>query len=188
MANNELHAQTVDVKTYLALGDSYTIGEQVDREESYPVQLISKLRDRDILISDPMIIAKTGWTTDELLVGIEKIGPGNDYDLVTLLIGVNNQYRGRDIENYRSEFELLLRMAISFAGNDENNVIVISIPDYGVTPFGRQKENKNISREIDLFNSINKEISDQYQVHYVNVTKISRTALEDASLTADDGH
>ena len=120
---------------YLALGDSYTIGESVAATERFPVQLAQTLK-----MPEPQIIAKTGWTTDELNAAIDAADPKGPFDLVTLLIGVNNQYRGRDAEQYRGEFAALLKRAIRFAGGDAKKVIVVSIPDWGVTPFAEGRD------------------------------------------------
>ena len=137
---------------YLALGDSYTIGESVPSAENFPHQLASALG-----LGEPQIIAKTGWTTDELNAAIDAANPQGPYDLVTLLIGVNNQYRGRDAEQYRGEFTALLRRAIGFAGGDASNVVVVSIPDWGVTPFAEGRDRAKIASEIDRYNAINRE-------------------------------
>ncbi len=177
----------VDNKHYLALGDSYTIGESVDVKDRFPVQLTEKLRSKGIEIDHPKIIAKTGWTTDELMEGIQQAGLKNEYDLVTLLIGVNNQYRGRDIKNYQSEFTQLLEQSIAFAGGNKGRVIVVSIPDYGVTPFGQTKGQARIAREIDAFNEVNKQICKQYDIAWIDITKISRSALHKSILVAKDG-
>ncbi|MEO8399679.1 MAG: GDSL-type esterase/lipase family protein, partial [Ignavibacteriaceae bacterium] len=142
---NELH--------YLALGDSYTIGESVDESERFPVQLKEKIREKNLSISDPIIIAKTGWTTDELLNAIIQKSISDTFNIVTLLIGVNNQYRGYDIEKYKEEFVTLLNKAIAFAGNSADKVFVISIPDWGVTPFAEGRDRKKIAKEIDQYNS-----------------------------------
>lgn len=175
-------------KKYLALGDSYTIGESVKESERYSMQLAEKLKEDNIILSDVNIIAKTGWTTDELNAAIDKRNPNNDYDLVTLLIGVNNQYRGRDTANYRKEFSTLLEKAIGFTSSKEN-VIVISIPDWGFTPFAKEKgkDQKQVSAEIDIFNKINLEETLKRNIKYVDVTDISREALNDLSLLAEDG-
>ncbi|HZQ10114.1 MAG TPA: SGNH/GDSL hydrolase family protein [Anaerolineae bacterium] len=170
---------------YLALGDSYTIGESVSAHERFPVQLARRLREQGIQIDEPQIIARTGWTTDELERAILQNPPPGPFDLVTLLIGVNNQYRGRDAEEYRREFVGLLERAIAFAGNNPARVIVISIPDWGMTPFGRNR--KNVSAEIDMFNAINQSEATARGVHYVNITPISRKAENDTSLIAGDG-
>lgn len=176
----------IENKKYLALGDSYTIGESVEYQERFPVQLVNKLKFKGINCAQPKIIAKTGWTTDELLEGIEKEDPDKDYDLVTLLIGVNNQYRGKTLDSYQKEFEMLLKKAIEFTGDRKDRVIVISIPDYGVTPFGKKRGRKKIGAEIDEFNQVNLETANSYGISYVDVTEISRTALKKTSLLADD--
>jgi lysophospholipase L1-like esterase len=172
--------------TYLALGDSYTIGESVKEEERYPVMLAKQLNQAQIPINSPDIIARTGWTTDELLSAIEKKSPPNTYDLVSLLIGVNNQYRGHNVETYRKEFEILLKIAIEKAKGNKNRVFVLSIPDYGVTPFAKNSDIAKIAQEIDIFNGINREISQQYGVTYFDITPISRKAKDDAQLIAED--
>lgn len=171
--------------TYLALGDSYTIGEAVEVKDRYPVQLAELLRKEGIEIDDPKIIATTGWTTDELMKGIEKAGLEGTFDIVTLLIGVNNQYRKRSTEAYRSNFKRLLRIAKRFAKGYKQRVFVLSIPDWGVTPFG--KENiAAITPEIDKFNAVNKEESLRFGAHYIDITPTSYGALEDLSLIASD--
>lgn len=173
-------------KTYLALGDSYTIGESVETENRFPVQLAKKLNDSGIPVIEPTIVARTGWTTDELEASIENSSLKNSYDLVTLLIGVNNQYRGKDTAEYRVQFLRLLNKSINLAGS-EKNVIVVSIPDYGVTPFGQQKNPENIAKEIDVFNQINFEETSRAGAFYVNITPISKDAKNDNSLVASDG-
>ena len=172
---------------YLALGDSYTIGESVEFMDRFPVQLVNKLKFEGINFNMPKIIAKTGWTTGELIEEIAKEQPTNKYDLVTLLIGVNNQYRGLDISTYKQEFDFLLQKSIEFAGGDNQKVIVVSIPDYGVTPFGQKKGRKKIGEAIDHYNDVNLEITNSYGVTYIDVTKISRTAYRKMSLIAQDG-
>lgn len=174
---------------YLALGDSYTIGEAVASDQRWPVMLVRRLRNAGIEIRQPRIIAKTGWTTGELLEAVEeaKIEPG--YELVTLLIGVNNQYRGRDVPEYRGEFEELLEQAIRFAGGAPKRVIVVSIPDWSVTPFARKDERsrEEIAEEINAFNAVNRTVTEQHGAHYVNVTDISREVADDILLVANDG-
>jgi lysophospholipase L1-like esterase len=140
---------------FLALGDSYTIGESVAVSDRWPNQLARTLRAKGIAIADPEIVAKAGWTTDELSSAIDAAKPQGPYALVTLLIGVNNQYRGRDAEQYRKEFAALLKRAIAFADDDPKRVVVVSIPDWGVTPFAAGRDRAKIGREIDLFNAIN---------------------------------
>jgi lysophospholipase L1-like esterase len=172
---------------YLALGDSYTIGESVEVNGRFPEQLADSLEKQGFTLQPLEIIARTGWTTDELMAGIIDERPEGPYDLVTLLIGVNNQYRGRDTAEYRMQFTALLDTAIVFAGNDPQKVIVISIPDWGVTPFATGQDTAAIAREIDDFNSINREVTESYTIEYVDVTGISRRARDDLSFIAEDG-
>lgn len=175
---------------FLALGDSYTIGESVPETERWPVQLTALLRARGLNIDAPEIIAKTGWTTDELAAAIERANPQPPYDLVSLLIGVNNQYRGWSQDTYRAEFAALLQQAIAFAGGDPRRVIVLSIPDWGVTPFGendlRGRTPQQISAEITLFNAINREETAKAGAPYVDITPISLGAKTDPTLLAPD--
>ncbi len=174
---------------FLALGDSYTIGESVDESERWPVQLAAALSKRDVSIADPVIIARTGWTTDELNAAIDKANTDKSgtFDLVTLLIGVNNQYRGRSAEEYRSEFKALLQRAIGFVGGKPSHVIVISIPDWGVMPFAEGRDHKQIAKEIDVFNAINWEEAVRAGVQYADITPISREAGRYPELIASDG-
>jgi undecaprenyl-diphosphatase len=165
---------------YLALGDSYTIGESVPENERFPNQLAARFG-----MPPPQIIAKTGWTTDELNAAIDAANPQGPYRLVTLLVGVNNQYRGRDAEEYRREFAALLQRAIGFAGGDPYKVIVLSIPDWGVTPFAEGRDRAKIAREIDLFNQINREETARAKARYLDITPISRR--NDPALVAADG-
>lgn len=176
-------------RSYLALGDSYTIGESVSQDQSFPFQLAGKLNSTGIKVSAPEIIATTGWTTDELIRAIRENDLKNKYDLVTLLIGVNNQYRGYSKENYRTEFQELLQTALFFANNRPERVFVISIPDWGVTPFA-QKSGRNaarISAEIDDLNKVNKEEALRAEISYIDITPGSREAANDPSLLAEDG-
>lgn len=177
-----LSCSTSHAQRYLALGDSYTIGESVAEADRWPNQLAKKLS-----IAQPAIIAKTGWTTDELNAAIDKADPHGPYDLVTLLIGVNNQYRGRDAEQYRRELGALLQRAIGFAGGNARRVIVVSIPDWGVTPFAEGRDRTKIGHEIDQFNAINHEESTRANARWVDVTAISRGAVNDRELVAGDG-
>lgn len=172
---------------FLALGDSYTIGESVPEAERWPVQLVALLGKRGVSLEQPSIIAKTGWTTDELAAAIAERTPQGSYQLVSLLIGVNNQYRGRDVENYREEFRALLNQAVEFAGGRAGRVIVLSIPDWGVTPAAEGKNREKIAGDIDLFNRVNWEETSRVGANYVDVTPISRKAGKDPSLLADDG-
>ena len=172
--------------TYLALGDSYTIGESVLLYKSFPYQVVQILREKGFRFSAPEIIAKTGWTTDELKNGLNEYYPLPSYHYVTLLIGVNNQYRGRQFEEYKLEFESLLKQALLFANDIKERVIVLSIPDYSVTPFTDSMDKEKISEEISLFNSINKAVSLQYKVNYIDITTGFKKALNDPSLLASD--
>ena len=171
---------------YLALGDSYTIGESVAENERWPNQLAGLLQANDIS-TEVTIIARTGWTTDELWQGIQAREINPPYELVSLLIGVNNQYRGLDIAEYREEFVFLLSKAIEYAGGEAKRVIVLSIPDWGVTPFAKSRDSKKIATEINLFNSINREESERTGVYYVDITPGSRQAVTDSGLIAADG-
>ena len=177
---------------FLALGDSYTIGESVPEDERWPNQLAELIKsspqfDETNGSIEVTIMARTGWTTDELWNGIQAVKVEPPYDLVSLLIGVNNQYRGRDVQEYREGFVFLLNKAIEYAGSDSSRVIVLSIPDWGVTPFASSRDSKKIAVEINQFNTVNEEESIKAGVHYVDVTPISREAVTDASLIASDG-
>lgn len=173
--------------TYLALGDSYTIGESVKESERFPNQLADSLRTDGIKINTVKIIARTGWTTDELQNGIavSDLTENSTFDMVTLLIGVNNQYRGRSIEEYKPSFTALLERAIKFTGGNKARVIVVSIPDYAYTPFGGGRQ--SISAGIDQFNAANEAITRSMGIAYAQITPISREGLKDPSLVATDG-
>ena len=175
--------------TYLALGDSYTIGEAVEQKQSFPYELANRLKTADLNVSAPQIIARTGWTTDELQAAIKAAKITGTFNFVTLLIGVNNQYRGYSKEVYREEFKELLLTAINFAGGRETHVFVVSIPDWGTTPFGKNsgKDPEVIGKEIDQFNAINKEESFAAGVSYTDITPDSKLAASDVTLVASDG-
>ena len=183
-----LDAQSQNTRSirFLALGDSYTIGESVAEKDRWPNRLAQELSQRSNHTVLPAIIATTGWRTDNLINAIRIAKLKEDYDLVSLLIGVNNQYQGKAIEPYAAEFEELLKTAIRLAKGKRENVFVVSIPDYGFTPFGL-KNKERISGEINQFNQVNKKLADQYQVRYVNITSISRQGLIDPDLVASDG-
>ncbi|MBA2499189.1 MAG: SGNH/GDSL hydrolase family protein [Chitinophagaceae bacterium] len=174
-------------KNYLALGDSYTIGEAVAEHENFPHQLVKMLMNRQLTFNDPQIIARTGWTTGDLMDAIKQKEIKIHYDLVTLLIGVNNQYRGMAIEEYEKDFEDLLELSIEFAGKQNGHVIVLSIPDWGFTPFAADRDRNKISGEIDSFNVVNKKIAKIYDVQYVDITPGSRLASSQHTLLASDG-
>jgi lysophospholipase L1-like esterase len=171
--------------TYLALGDSYTIGESVTESERWPVQLAKSLNNAGVDVSTPKIIARTGWTTDELNAKIVSEKITQTYDLVSLLIGVNNQYRGRSVEQFRTEFVDLLETSLKFARNNPAHVLVVSIPDWGVTPFASDRNQKEIATQIDLFNAVCKEEAEKRGILFIDITPISR--LNDKNLIADDG-
>lgn len=178
----------VDTLRYLALGDSYTIGESVPVVDRYPVQLVARLREAGLLIEEPLIIARTGWTTARLLQELNEVQPDSVFDLVTLLIGVNNQYQGRSISEYELELRQLIDRAITYASGDRSRVVIISIPDYAFTPFGQSNGNPNaISSEIDSFNAIKQSVTAEYGLEFVNITDISRQGLEMPVLVAGDG-
>jgi lysophospholipase L1-like esterase len=185
----KLMAQSPDKKEkirMLALGDSYTIGESVTEKQRWPVQLISQLRTNGYICDEATIIARTGWRTDDLKNAIHEKNPDSNYTLVSLLVGVNNQYQGKSAKSYAPEFEELLKMAIGFAGGDKTKVFVVSIPDYGFTPFGKDKQ-QEITKEIDEYNHINKTITEKQGVKYFNITEISRQGFNDPELVAEDG-
>lgn len=171
---------------YLALGDSYSIGEGVPEAGRWPVQLAVRLRREGVALEEPSILATTGWTTDELSAAMDGAAFTPPYDLVSLLIGVNNQYRGRSAENYREEFRTLLERAIALAGARAERVLVLSIPDWGVTPFahGSGRDVLRIAEELDVYNAISREETERRHAHFVDITGISRLH---PALLADDG-
>ncbi len=172
---------------YLALGDSYTIGESVTSDQRFPVQLQKKLAAEGFDLASPEIIARTGWTTADLAGGIGLTNPKGPYDLITLLIGVNNQYRGLDTAEYRLQFRQLLGLAATFAGNNYARVIVVSIPDYIFTPFGQSRDAAKSGGDIDSFNHINYEETRKTPAEYVDITAISRQGISEPLLVASDG-
>lgn len=173
--------------SYLALGDSYTIGESVDASARWPVQLDGLLRQNGVDVADPDIIAKTGWTTAELQDAIRNSGNQKTYALVSLLIGVNNQYRTQSQDRYRTEFQALLQTAVQFAGGKTSRVFVLSIPDWGVSPFAKDRDQKKIAIEIDAFNAIAREECRKADIAYVDITPLSRKAANDDTQFASDG-
>jgi lysophospholipase L1-like esterase len=172
---------------YLALGDSYTIGQSVPEDQRFPVQLADRLRNRGVDVADPEIIAQTGWTTANLDEAITAVSPNGTYDIVTLLIGVNNQYQSRSLSEYQEQFEALLRRAIGFAGDDSTRVIVVSIPDYAYSPFAAQADTAAISADIDAFNAASLEISTRLGARYVSITEFSRALAGQPGAFASDG-
>lgn len=174
-------------KTYLALGDSYTIGASVDPSLRFPVQTKEWLLANGIKMESPEIIATSGWTTLNLESAINSQKPVGPYDVVSLLIGVNDQYQGHDSKGYADKFTVLLRKAIQLTGDKPSHVFVLSIPDYSVTPFAQYRDVTTIRKEIDEFNYINKEITLRYNCTYLDITPSTREATSDPSLVAGDG-
>lgn len=178
---------------YLALGDSYTIGEALHVEDSWPMQWAHALRANGSNIAETGIIAKTGWTTDELSEALDEAESSSTiappYDLVSLSIGVNNQYRGRSPDNYREEFSALLKRAIGYAGKKTSRIFVLSIPDWGITEFGKKsgRDAIQIARELDIYNQINCEVSKQAGVHWVDISTVTREVGAEAKYYAEDG-
>jgi lysophospholipase L1-like esterase len=172
--------------TYLALGDSYTIGEGVPVYENFPYQTVQLLRNGGYSFYAAEIMAKTGWTTDELQAGMQTTHFLPVYDIVSLCIGVNNQYRGRSTEEYAQQFEALLQQAIQLVGNNVQHVFVLSIPDWGVTPFAKDRDGAAITQAIDAYNAINKMVAENYKVNYIDITPGTRLAKDDSSLLATD--
>lgn len=171
---------------FLALGDSYTIGESVAELQRWPIQLRNRLSERGFTCLTPKIIAVTGWRTDDLINALKAQQPDRDFNLVSLLIGVNNQYQGKSIEAYARDFETLLKSAIACAGGHAASVFVLSIPDYGYTPFGIDRR-PEISSQIDAFNAANKSVTKKLGITYIDITDISRQGLTDPELIAEDG-
>ena len=174
---------------FLALGDSYTIGEAVPEAARWPVQLAARLREHGVTIDAPRIIATTGWTTDELSAAMDDSTFAPSYALVTLMIGVNNQYRGRDMHEYREQFDALLVRAIHLAGNDATRVIVLSIPDWGATPYGHGSGRNlaQVSMQIDAFNSVAQSATKTRGAAWVDVTPVSREVTHHPEFAAHDG-
>lgn len=173
------------MKTYLALGDSYTIGEKVLVEENFPNQTVALLNGK---LSIPQIIATTGWTTDELDAAITAANI-TTFDIVSLLIGVNNQYRERTVNNFEIEFEHLVQRAIAFANNNSTHVVVLSIPDWGVTPFAEGRDREKIAREIDAYNLVCKIAAQKFNTHFIDITTAQRVdGNKEEFLAADKLH
>ena len=170
--------------SYLALGDSYTIGESVKESERWPVQLSNSLKNK---LNKPVIIAKSGWTTDQLIDTLNKIKFNKKFDFVSLLIGVNNQYQGQNANDFRPEFIEILEKSLKLVENRTERLFVISIPDWGASPYGFGFDRAKVSKEINEFNSVVKEESEKRGLRYFNITTISRRALIDRTLIASDG-
>lgn len=172
---------------FLALGDSYTIGEGVEPAERWPSRVAEQLRAAGAMVADPQIVAVTGWTTDELAAGIDAAAPAGPFDVVTLLIGVNDQYRGRGVSAYAPAFETLLARAVELAGGRPERVVVISIPDWGVAPFAAGRDRRAIGAEIDAFNAVARDGARRHGAAWVDVTAASREAGDAAGAYAADG-
>jgi lysophospholipase L1-like esterase len=187
MLSTSLYSQAQSELSYLALGDSYTIGEAVPESGRWPVQLAQRLRADGIALGMPRIIATTGWTTDELSAAMDAAEPLGDWEVVSLLIGVNNQYRGRDLENFRNEFRALLERAIRLARHRPERVLVLTIPDWGVTPFGAQsgRDRAEIARQLDAYNAVVAEEARRRGAAVVDIAPVSRA--RGAQLVAEDG-
>ena len=177
----------VDSVRLLALGDSYTIGTSVPSSERWPNQLADSLMEHGVVVKEVRIIAGNGWTTGDLLNAINNQDLKSGYDLVGLLIGVNNQFQGRSTSEYENQFRQLLEIALTLADENAHRVFTISIPDYSVTPRGIRIGDGTTSQQIDIFNAINKKLSDQFTVNYINITTISRTGMNQVDLVASDG-
>lgn len=175
--------------SYLALGDSYTIGEQVSLADSFPYQTVQLLRKAGLPFNAPEIIATTGWSTDELKSAMEENILLSTYDFVSLLIGVNNQFHGRSADEFRMHFRVILQLAIQRAGDISNNVIVLSIPDWGVTPYANQKSPEKIRSEIDMYNFICQTEAEHFQTRFMDITQSQRQdGNNDAFLAPDQLH
>jgi lysophospholipase L1-like esterase len=172
---------------FLALGDSYTIGESVQLADRWPMQLAVKLRAGGVDVSDPVIIARTGWTTGDLLSAMDGAKLTNQFDLVMLLVGVNNQFQGRNEEEYREQFAELLKRSVALAGGKVGHVVVLSIPDWSVMPFGQHYDVKRMSGEIDRFNAICREETQKIGAGFLDVCPVSREATTQPDLIAEDG-
>ncbi|MGH7669924.1 MAG: GDSL-type esterase/lipase family protein [Gemmatimonadaceae bacterium] len=173
---------------YLALGDSYTMGEGVVAGDGWPGQLAAALRERGIAMAEPQIIARTGWTCDELAEGIVMVAPRGPYPLVSLLIGVNDQFRGATAEAYAPRFERLLRQAVGFAGGRAGRVVVLSIPDWGVAPFAHGRDRAAIAIAIDAFNAVNYATALAMGARHVDITADSRTHTDGSQFVRDGLH
>lgn len=186
-SNKEVTKRATTSYKYLALGDSYTIGESVSESGRWPAQLKDSLESRGQEFSSYELIATTGWRTDDLANAMNKADLKNEYNLVSLLIGVNNQYQGRSVEDYKPEFEALLNRAVELAGGEKDNVFVVSIPDYAFTPFGQRGNSAKISNELAVYNEACKNITLANDIRHVDITPISFRGVDQPNLVASDG-
>ena len=176
-----------DKKKFLALGDSYTVGEGIPDSLSWPNQLITEINKNKIHFESPKILAKTGWTSNELLFAIDSINLKETYNYVSLMIGVNDQYDGLGLQNFKIKLKKLIKKALFYSGYNSNNVFVLSIPDWGVTPFAKDRNPNEIMKEINQFNSVIMEVCENEGLKYIDITPISRQAKTNLSLVASDG-
>jgi lysophospholipase L1-like esterase len=183
----QIQEENIDsAKTYLALGDSYTIGEAVNEEDRFPNQTVSILKDSGIKVNKPQIVAVTGWTTANLLNSLEKSLIESKFSIVSLLIGVNNQYQHKGVENYKAEFRELVNLATTYARDNKKGVYILSIPDYSITTFGQNMNAEDISREINEYNKANKTIATELGISYIDITSISRIGGAGSDYEAKD--
>lgn len=179
-------SSNLEIIHYLALGDSYTVGESVPYEDSFPAQLSKEIETNLGYTVQTTVIAQTGWRTDQLISAVNGRSSAKN-NLVTLLIGVNNQFQNKPFSQYETEFSTLLNKAVEFAGGDPNKVIVLSIPDYYFTPFGEKKSSRQISIELDNYNAYAQSVSKAKGVTFLNITDITRKGLDQPELVAKDG-
>lgn len=173
---------------YLALGDSYTVGQGVEPAERWPDQLAALLTRHGIRFAPPEIVARTGWTVEDLAAALDREPPHETFALVTLQIGVNDQYQGFEADaGYRGRFRRLLGRAVEWAGGEAGRVLVLSIPDWGVTPFAAGRDGAQIAAAIDRFNAVNREETARAGARWVDITPRSRRAAGDRSQFAPDG-
>lgn len=184
--NSEESEKAAEPLSYLALGDSYTIGESVAAEQRWPEQLVDSLRERGVQIKDPRIIAKTGWTTQDLLTAMTAQLGNEQYDLVSVLIGVNNQYQGKSIAEYEKDLEEIFTRAIAHSKSGKSGVFAVSIPDYGVTPFGASRS-EEIAAEIAQFNAVFQKKATEFGIPFYDITPISKRGKDEPELVANDG-
>lgn len=187
MATGTNKTPVTSKNSFLALGDSYTIGESVGEADRWPIQLAELLRKDSVDVTNPDIIARTGWTTAELQDEIRRSGNQKIYALVSLMIGVNNQYRGQSQDRYRTEFATLLQTAIKFAGGKATHVFVLSTPDWGQSPYADGRDKPQIALEMDQFNAIARDECQKDGIAFVDITPLTRAAAGDASQFASDG-
>ena len=180
------NSERIPAPRFLALGDSYTVGEGVAPADRWPARLARRLRQSGVAVADPEVVAVTGWTTDELGAGIDAADPQGPFALVTLLIGVNDQYRGRPLAEYRDAYRALLGRAVGFAGGDPEHVVAVSFPDWGATPFAADRDRRRVAAEVDAFNAAARAEARARGVAWVDVTALSRT--QGADVGADGLH